>query len=134
MSEDYNICENCQKLVDINVGQAIFRNKLVWNLSYKCKNCGFQLEEDGDGFPPKSIRNRILEMNDTWNLCVFENTNKAIIIKVIRQALQLNLKEASQYIKRIPGCLMTGTKLEMDWLSQLLQHQGISAKSILKPD
>jgi hypothetical protein len=123
------ICEKCNQNINIQVAQSIYNRKLVWSVSYICPHCGNQIEEDGNGYPPKNIRELILEIEGEWNLNITNIDSKAIItlMKTLRESLNLSLPEVLKIKEKIPGCIMTGTKFELDRLIQILEAKNIKA-------
>ena len=121
-------CDECKKIVPASIGQTIINSQLKWYLSYECRECVSTIELDDLGFPPNQIRQIILAEEGEWNLIVnkTEIENKAKLLKVIRQALNLSLQEVSNLFKNFP-VLTSGTKTEMQWLEQILSQEGINS-------
>ena len=53
-------------------------------------------------------------------MCIVSAETKATAIKVLRQALNLNMIQAKEMLKRIPGIVWEGTSVEVDWLKNIL--------------
>ncbi|MEO1373560.1 MAG: hypothetical protein AAFW70_04380 [Cyanobacteria bacterium J06635_10] len=51
--------------------------------------------------------------------------NKVKTLKVLRDALDISITEASQILKLFPQPVVNGTKIEMTYLQQLLKAEGI---------
>jgi DNA-directed RNA polymerase subunit RPC12/RpoP len=119
-------CPNCEKIIKANIGQAIIDSRLKWYLSYVCNHCSSAVEMDDFGMPPNEIRQQIIEEEGKWKLIVnpTESKNKAKIVKIIRQALSLSIREASSLLNNFPN-IISGTKVEMQWLGQLLSNENI---------
>jgi large subunit ribosomal protein L7/L12 len=115
------------------VGQHVLRTslRLTWYKSYSCPYCGSQIEEDGNDTTPDEIQKAILEQEGTWVLDIEETGERAIlVVKILREALNLSLHDAIKIKKNMPGKAIEGTKTEMNRLKQILERQGF--KSILK--
>ncbi len=128
MVEIQYLCADCKKEMTANVGQSIIDLKLRWYLSCICKSCNTAIEMDDFGFPPDEIRQKILNQEGEWKLKInsLELKNKAKIIKVLRYALNLSIKDTSKLLKKFPY-VANGTKVEMLWLKELLINQNIRA-------
>ena len=50
----------------------------------------------------------------------------AKIIKILRKALNLSIKDASNLLKNFPN-IISGTKMEMQWLKELLLNENIQS-------
>ena len=121
-------CDECQEIVAANIGQIVINLQLKWYLSYECQECNSTIELDDIGFLPDEIRQMILAEEAEWKLIVnkTEIKNRAKLLKVIRQALNLSLQEVSNLFKKFP-VLNSGTKTEMQWLQQILSQEGINS-------
>ncbi|WP_449416051.1 hypothetical protein [Phormidium nigroviride] len=126
----YSFCEKCNTPVEIHVGQAISVRELVWNLSYTCSHCGWQIEEDGTGVPPEELRKAILEAEGEWSLAILETGNSAMLaIKILRETMELSLSEALRLKKMIPGTVVTGTRAEIERLRKILVAKELKVES-----
>ena len=121
-------CADCNHEIKARVGQAIVNSKLTWYLSYICNNCNSAVEMDDLGFPPIEIRQNILLEEGEWELEVnpAELNYKVKTIKILRQALNLSIKDASKLSKEFPK-IISGTKVEMQWLKELLLSENIQS-------
>ena len=121
-------CADCNHKIKARVGQAIFNSKLRWYLSYICNNCNSAVEMDDLGFPPIEIRQNILLEEGEWELEVNPAglNYKVKTIKILRQALNLSIKEASKLSKKFPR-IISGTKVEIQWLKELLLSKNIQS-------
>lgn len=121
-------CADCETTSKANVGQAIINSQLKWYLSYVCEHCKSAIEMDDFGFPPDNIRRQIIDKEGEWKLIIdpAESKNKAKIIKILRRNLNLPIEEASKLLKTFPN-IGYGTKLEMQWLEQLLSNENIKS-------
>ena len=121
-------CAECNKEIKARVNQTIVNSKLKWYLSSICNDCNSAVEMDDFGFPPPEIRQKILEEEGEWELKAnsAELKNKVKIIKVLRKALNLSIKDASTFLKNLPN-IINGTKVEMQWLKELLLDNNIQS-------
>lgn len=123
---DGHCCE-CTQAIQITIGQYTYDRKLFWYTSYTCPYCGAQVEVDNDGIPPKEIREAILATEGQQSLIIQETGSRAVVaIKTLRVALGLPLNEAMKLKKTIPGVTISGTRVEMERLRQLLLSEGLN--------
>jgi hypothetical protein len=121
-----NVICKCKNLVEASVGQNVRRGKVNWFLSYKCPICGNVIEEDGVDETPAEIRNVIISQEGEYGLIVPENTqNVTALIATIRKTLNLDLKDASNLKKLIPGVILKGTKEEMYRMQVLVKNESV---------
>lgn len=121
-------CIDCQKNIDVYVGQSIDDRKLVWHQSSRCHHCGMAMEEDGIGNIPDELRQLILEQEGSWCLQITEIEERAIIAaKILRKLMNLSLPEITKIQKKIPGEVIIGTHVEMKWLVKNLRAEGLQA-------
>ena len=126
----YGHCWECERAIQISVGQYISNQELVWYRSQNCPYCGNQLEEDGAGIPPEEIRQAILAIEGQYNLIVQETGSRAVVaIKLLRAALDLSLNEAMKLKSMMPGKTISGTKVEMERLLSFLISEELNAWS-----
>ncbi|NLR74183.1 hypothetical protein [Leeia aquatica] len=121
-----NNCPQCGCENALNAGQLNHRGKLRWYETVNCTNCGLRSEADGGGIPPVDIRQKIIDYDGLWRVNVLQVISKKEILKVIRKALSIDMKEASRLAKDLPGNLYVGTKEEAIWIADLLIKVGES--------
>lgn len=128
MAEIQYQCAECNKENKAKVDQSVVNSKLRWYLSCICNNCNSAVEMDDFGFPPAEIREKILKEEGEWELKAnsTESKNKAKIIKILRKSLNLSIKDASKLLKNFPN-IISGTKVEMQWLRELLLSEDIQS-------
>jgi hypothetical protein len=121
-------CDRCNREITANIGQSIIDSKLVWYLSYRCKSCNYAIELDDFGFLPTEIRQKVIQKESEWKLKVdsVESKSKVKIIKILRRALNLSIKDTSKLAKNFPH-MTRGTKVEMQWLQKLLVNENIQS-------
>jgi len=115
------ICPKCGAEIESIATQAFDNNGLVWSVGYSCPDCGDQLEEDGRDAPPEAVRTAILQQEGEWGL--FLNAPEPHIaagLILLRRSLRLSLPEAVKLKERLPGPVVTGTRVEMNRLAALL--------------
>lgn len=49
MNKRTESCFECRGRMTITAGQVVCSGDLCWFRSYRCEDCGFALEEDGEG-------------------------------------------------------------------------------------
>jgi hypothetical protein len=126
--QEGNCCPDCGNSMYVRVHQAISNQQVVWSASYRCTDCGIQIEEDGWGSLPDQFRAKLLETGGTWNLIIEETSDRRIVaIKLLRNWMGWSLAEAAIAQKKIPGNVLSGTKVEMERLKMLLSSEGVKA-------
>ena len=120
-------CCECDTDVMVTIGQMESPEELAWYANYTCSQCGFTIESDDTGFPPDNIRKAILKEQGEWCIRVDDLHSKIVIAKTLRQYFEVSLKESALFIKKIPGYMMKGTQVEMQWIQSLLQSEGIQS-------
>lgn len=123
-------CPDCGNEVLANLGQGVNeRNELTWFRSLSCPHCGCAIEEDGIGFPLPGIRQKLLDTDGTWTLVLLDTTQRSLIGKVLRESFGMDLQAVSNTLKKIPGPIWQGTKMEVNWLKNLLSAKGVAAQA-----
>lgn len=125
------ICNSCSRKMEYKSGQFNNSGSLVWHESSRCTKCGNAIEVDGHGIAPDRVRDRLIQMEGTWDLVVELPVDLPPILKSIRQLLGLSLHDTSRVKCLIPGPIITGTKTEMEWLQYRLGLAGFD--SIVSP-
>lgn len=130
MAKISKIC-SCGATSLAETGQSFISGRLRWYLSFRCPCCGKANEVDGVDDTPIEIRDAILQQEGEWGL-VIEDSNKASsVMAILRRELNLSLNEIARLRKSIPGIVLTGTKIEMERLKEILSFNNIPT-SILK--
>jgi hypothetical protein len=106
-------CKRCGREGMARLAQAIVFKQLRWHQATSCTGCGYVEEEDGIGFPPQQLRDRILRDAGRWKLLA-SGLDRARAIKVVRSVLGLTGEAASAF-RQFP-VLYIGTRTEADWL------------------
>ncbi|AFY56835.1 hypothetical protein Riv7116_4414 [Rivularia sp. PCC 7116] len=126
-TEDY--CDECKKKINISVQQTVMNQRLRWSISYICPFCSSMIESDDIGFPPDDIRQLILAEEGEYQLFIKQpELNKVKAVKVLRDALEISITEASNILKLFPKPIVNGTKIEIFYLQKLLECEGIEAE------
>lgn len=124
-------CDKCGSNVKFNFTQRINSyNELSWSGGYICNKCNDAMEVDGVGIIDEPLRSAILDQEGLWGLLVEEKLDKIEFIKIIRNALNLNIKEIKRIKERIPGIVITGTNVEMQRLQLLLKIEGLMSEVV----
>ncbi len=116
-----------ERMVSANIGQIVINGTLRWHRSGVGKD-GVPFEEDGVGLPPECIRDQLIEKGGEWELITNESVNKSVVVMVMRSTMQLDMGEAAKLLKKMPGVIYTGTKVEVDWLKSQLLKLGATAE------
>lgn len=123
----YDKCPNCEKKIDVSIGQIAGIHQLQWSLSYDCQYCDFVMEMDDVGLPPEEIREKIMQQCGVWQLIIpdAEYSYKAKLFKALRKTFNLSIQEVSRFSQKNP--IYKGTKVETEWYQQLLEYEGINS-------
>lgn len=128
MVELESYCYKCQNPINMKVSQTVVNLCLRWSASGICSFCGAAVELDDTGFPPNGVRQSILSEQGEWYLAIEKlELNKIVAIKILRQALNISIVEVGKLLKNYSNSPIKGTHIEMQWLKQLLAHEGIQA-------
>lgn len=122
-------CFECNNVIQANIYQSSIDWQLRWSSSYECPYCASINETDDIGFPPQAIRQKIIDEEGEWQLRIDERSSSGKIkaLKIIRQILNLSIKEASELIRDYSK-IAKGTKTEMNWLKKRLLENNIQSK------
>lgn len=90
-----------------------------------CPGCG-HVEEDGEGLPPKPLRDQLLTEGGRWRLAL-KDGDRVAVIKTVKSAFGLSLKEASAAARMFPTVYI-GTKTEVEWLKLKLEASSAVAQ------
>jgi hypothetical protein len=124
---EQTVCGDCGRAVDLMGGQSSMGGLRYW-AAYRCEHCGGQLEMDGIGMPPEPFRQALLRDQGTWGLEVQEFGPRVVLaLKCLRAELGLTLAEVVALKARIPGVVRDGTRVEMEWLKQVLGANGVTS-------
>ena len=131
MVEKRDYCDECNQRININIQQAVIDYSLRWSISYLCPFCSTAIESDDIGFPPGDIRQFMLVEEGEYQLLIKSSElNKVTVVKVLRDALNISMREAFNILKLFPQSTVNGTKMEMVYLQKLLESEGIEAEVI----
>jgi hypothetical protein len=117
----------------MNVGQSIRNRKISWYGSYTCSVCGNVEEQDDMGLPSLEIREVILNEEGYYKLCTEDINTKAKILKVMKQSLNLKNSDLIPILAKLPGIFIEGTRIEMKWIQQLLNVEGVNT-NLIEPE
>ena len=121
-------CADCGHEADRCFSQRHDGIRLFWSESVRCRNCGNAIEMDDDGFPPAEVREQLLADDGRYALLVIEDSTRRLHVgKILHCDLDTTLEEVRRMKDRMPGRVYTGTRVEMDWLSNRLGGFGYSA-------
>jgi len=118
-------CPDCSAPTSLGVGQSFVPGHLVWYESFHCNACGRATEADGDGVPPTTIRDAIINSEGYWGLHVdLVGPERLSVCKILRCDLNSDICDVPAMKNRLPGIVFGGTRAEMDWLSSRLAAFG----------
>ncbi len=126
----FNIaCPDCKKKIKCSFGQSnASGDVLSWHRSIECSHCGVCIEIDDKGFPPEQYREAIIIEQGLWQLTIQSDRTKSVLLAhILRQLLELDLKQAINLSKKIPGSIFSGTKVEMEWICEHIVDGGLIA-------
>jgi hypothetical protein len=127
-------CRSCGSEVNVTVGQAIYDHELLWHKAYTCSVCGSSAEEDGRGRAPDEVRWAILQRDGEWALELLETDAVATkALKLLRQILNLSIAEVGELRRRLPGVLVTGTRIEVGRLMAMLSAERLKTSVVKLP-
>ena len=119
-------CPDCGADVSIDIGQAVVAdNRLLWSKSISCGACGLATEEDGDGFPPESLRQSLLDSGGIWRALLVTSSDRQIAVMMLRKILGLDLNAAAVLLRSSSAELWRGTRVECDWLANHMRGCGV---------
>ncbi|WNG16935.1 MJ0042-type zinc finger domain-containing protein [Cystobacter fuscus] len=92
--------------------------------SFKCNSCGHTFEADSHDVP-EDVRQLFYLENGRWVLKVIElGSNRAATLRGLRDALGLSVAEAGELLRKIPGEVADGTRVEVEVLGRMVQAAG----------
>lgn len=117
-------CPACFQEASITLGYGdVYGALLSWE-SFDCRHCGMKWESDDRGFLQPESRARMLAAYGTWTVRMGPAQSAFNAVKVLRNALGLELMEAYALLKHESGFVLTGTSQECAWLKGLLEKAG----------
>jgi len=131
MVETRDYCSDCNNIINLNIYQTVINHNLKWSISYFCSFCNTAIESDDIGFPPDDIRRIILAEEGEYKLLIkHSKINKIKAVKVLRDALVISITEAFNILKIFPQSIVNGTKMEMIYLQNIFENEGIEAEVV----
>lgn len=123
------LCPQCSGKVVVNFGDRILSKRLLWSASHRCHQCHYEVEEDGSGKLPDSLRNLLLQQEGTWAIhCQTPIVSNTVALKVIRQAFNLTLSEIKCFLHYSSHILPIGTRSEATLVLLSLGDNGIDCE------
>jgi hypothetical protein len=113
-------CPDCSQPAELGVGQSFALRDLVWWESVRCKACGLATEADGYGLPPESFRDSIID-DDGYFVLSVPTAERVKTLHVLNAALKIPMNVLGEMMKRLPGNILGGTRVEMQWLQTTLE-------------
>ncbi|MDQ1834985.1 hypothetical protein [Massilia scottii] len=119
-------CRQCSQAASITLGYGDVHGTLRSWESFRCPHCGSMWESDDIGFLQPEPRARMLEAHGEWIVRMACAKSAFNAVKVLRNALGLDLMAAYALLKHESGIVFTGTVHECLWLKRLLERAGES--------
>jgi hypothetical protein len=107
---------------EIRVGENVVDTNLRWHASWQ--EDGVPVEEDGIGFPPEQLRQRLIKESGEWETVVTSVPDKAKAAHALRRSLNLSLAEITERLRAMPGPVFRGTQVEAQWIAGHLRDVG----------
>lgn len=120
------ICPDCSGPASRSVGQSFAPGVLVWWDSLRCRACGMALEADDYGLPPEELRQAILDESG-YHLLTLSSDDRVKAIHTLNATLVMPWRVQAEMMKRLPGTVLGGTSVEMEWLKARLDEAGIES-------
>ena len=108
----------CGGKLQIGVSQYGRDERLRWSESVSCSGCSERYEADGSGLAGEKARAAIMAEAGQWVLAATDGASRARIVVRLRELLGFGLREASSLMALMPGDIVHGTPVEMQWLSR----------------
>lgn len=121
------ICDTCGMRVTRYITQLIHRDQLRWDLEGVCSACTNQFHTGGPGELPEGLREALLSTHGPARLRLQgESRQQVIVMKVLREVLDLSVREAEKAVHELRRAGPAGTYVEMEFLAQRLRVRGVN--------
>jgi hypothetical protein len=118
-------CPQCGNTCDTTIYQRITNGNLTWSAASICEQ-NHVVEMDGSGLLPLDLRASVLSMEGSYELILEKSDEAMRAFRKMRQTLNLPLSTRILLTKNASGRVVSGTKVEMDWLADILHQEGIA--------
>jgi hypothetical protein len=112
---------------DYSVYQDFDDEAPKWCASGGCRECGGQIEIDGCGLPPTEFRSLIFAEEGPRELTIESGADVVSTLRQLQTILNIPSKSLAPLAKRVPGPVLWGTQIEMNWLAGALGARGLTA-------
>lgn len=113
-------CPMCKKIIKANYNQTIFREEVLFFMSYNCE-CGFSIEEDSITTPEK-FRNEIIDESGLWQLKCYD---KIKCLKFLRKRYLYSMEKIKE-LKKEELITFEGTAIEIKALGNKMEKEGVN--------
>lgn len=110
--------------VDARATQSCVGGILRWSVAWMENSV--PVVEDGVGLAPRAVRLLLLSQEEEWSVHVLAEYRAMKVAKILRQKLGLSIAESAAAIKRLPGEVFVGTRVEAQWLTEALAAAGMA--------
>lgn len=123
-------CPVCGGEVSCSGGQALVFGRLEWSVEADCAVCGPSVV-CGSGDVPADLRERLLGEHGPGRLGLpRQGVRTAVVMKVIRATLNVELKEARRVLQAVQSGRYVATLPEMEQLAMRLRAVGVEARAV----
>ena len=131
MPEFSTYCHQCGNKVAALCGETAIDGRLRWYHTYRCPDCLAVIEADAIGFPPDDVRELILHESGEWAVLVpVDGDVRRRITRVLRDHLNMSLREVVECLRQAPATVYIGTRVEAEWLAQVFRDLGVSSSIV----
>lgn len=123
-------CSSCGSEVWCHYVQYCMGREIGWEREFSCRACNCSQAFYDLGPPPRAIRDLILERHGTWVVWIESRAQMTVVLKVLKQELRFSNDELKMVMRMIPGVILKGTKVEMEWSAHLLRQSNIQCSVV----
>lgn len=118
------VCDRCATPGEVHHGQSRASGRLAYWSAFRCTACGNAFEADGPA-PPREIRELMLARDGLWALTIVADADaRASTIRALSHHLGVSLRAALELVRQTPNEIATGTRVEMEYLADVLGKTG----------
>lgn len=123
-------CPVCRGEAPCSGGQALISDRLEWSIEADCAVCG-PSAVCGSGDVPADLRERLLGERGPARLDLpQQGARTAVIMKVIRATLNVELNEARKMLQAVQSGQSAATLPEIEQLARRLRTVGVEARAV----
>ncbi|GAA1350387.1 hypothetical protein ACFPK5_17390 [Streptomyces beijiangensis] len=129
-------CNDCGGVSTRDIGQFIDRDQLWWGTEVSCGNCPTAwCEQDTGGSTPDEIRNALLAEHGPVLLRLTDTEAGLVpVLRALREVLGLPLNTARAMATSLKETGLSGTLVEMEFLSHGLRRRSVTTAIEPLPD